>query len=151
MWDTKNVCVEHHSKTTHTKNAWNLLKYFLCEIVWSEWYTYTIHVSRFNNPLSCLLFIYTDWSGFNRWHQQGIIAFTWIHLVSLSWKEQVFLMFCILSVYQGSAVKGLNSHVSELIDLVKKVIMNGRPGCGKRLAYYPTNKALWQIPSLWDT
>ena len=25
-----------------------------------------------------------------------IIAFTWIHLVSLSWIEQVFLMFCTM-------------------------------------------------------
>ena len=40
---------------------------------------------NFKNPsLTCLLpFIYTDWSGFNNWHQNGIIAFTWIHLVSL--------------------------------------------------------------------
>ena len=36
-----------------------------------EWHTYTIHVSRLKNQsLTCLLpFIYTDWSGFNKWHQ----------------------------------------------------------------------------------
>ena len=58
-------------------------------------------VSRLTNTsLTCLLpFIYTDWSRFNRWHQLGIIAFTWIHLVSQWRKEQVFLMFCTLSVY----------------------------------------------------
>jgi hypothetical protein len=49
--------------------------YILCLAhSFSEWHTHTIHVSivsRLKNPSStCLLpFIYTDWSGFNEWHQ----------------------------------------------------------------------------------
>ena len=40
----------------------------------SEWHTLTIHVSIVsslkNNDLTCLLLvIYTDWSGFKKWHQ----------------------------------------------------------------------------------
>ena len=60
-----------------------------------------IHIPSLTNPsLPCLVhFICTDWSVFKKWHQQGIIAFTWIHLGSLSWKQQVFLMFCPLNIY----------------------------------------------------
>ena len=37
----------------------------------SEWHTYTIHVSRLKNPSFNLSppVIYTDWSGFNKWHE----------------------------------------------------------------------------------
>ena len=71
----------------------------------SEWHTYTIHVSiiwRFKNPfLTYLLpFIHTDWSGFNKWHQWEGHSF---HLdspgQSMSWKEEVFLIFSIISVF----------------------------------------------------
>uniref|UniRef100_A0A4W5JIX7 Uncharacterized protein n=1 Tax=Hucho hucho TaxID=62062 RepID=A0A4W5JIX7_9TELE len=34
----------------------------------------------------------------------GIIAFTWIHLVSLTRKEQVFIIFCTLSEYSSKSV-----------------------------------------------
>ena len=66
---------------THSNQcAWHLLPYpvqkalqtFAMPISPSEWHTYTIHVSivsRLKNPSLILPFIYTDWSGFNKWHQ----------------------------------------------------------------------------------
>ena len=65
---------------------------FCLAISHSEWHKYTILVSivsKLKNPSSaCLLhFIYTDWSGFNKWHQSGFIACTWIHLVSLCYER----------------------------------------------------------------
>ena len=48
----------------------------------SEWHTYPIHVSWLKNLfIFCLLpLIYTDWSGFDKWHQKGSLlspGFTW--------------------------------------------------------------------------
>ena len=96
----------------------------------SEWHTLTNHVSivsRLKNPsLTCLfLFIYTDWSGFNRWHQLAIIAFTWIHLVSLSGKEQAFLMFCPLRV--AYYVSELNINITVFKRNLQTSIGKGEP------------------------
>ena len=97
---------------THTNCcAWHLLPYpvqrhlsiFVLPIYpLNGTHTHRIHVSRLKNPyLTCLLpFIYTDWSGFvtSIYDSIGDHSF---HLDSpgrsMSWKEQVFLMFCTLS------------------------------------------------------
>ena len=84
MWKNKQLCSSWHSNQC----AWHLLPYpvqrhlNILSCLFTLWMTH-IHnpcliVSRLKNPsLTRLLhFIYTDWSGFNKW-QQGIIAFTW--------------------------------------------------------------------------
>jgi hypothetical protein len=82
--------------------TWHLLSYPVQRRLNLLSFPFTLWMAHIHNlesqSLSCPLpFIYTDLSGFNKWPQSWIIAFTWINLVSLSWKEQ-FLKFFILSV-----------------------------------------------------
>jgi hypothetical protein len=86
----KPLCGKTQQHYSSWNKAWNLLTYpvqcFVLAIHPLNG-THTQSMSQLSQCLKILLlpvsssFIYTDWSGFNRWHQKEIIAFTWIHLV----------------------------------------------------------------------
>ena len=91
-WKTQQRCSSWDTQTgapgTHYHTPFKGTSIFCLAQSASKCHTYTIHVSiisSLKNPsLTCLLpFIYMDWSGFNKCHQLGIIAFAWIHLGSL--------------------------------------------------------------------
>jgi hypothetical protein len=84
----------------------------------SEWHTYTIHVSiisRLKNPsLTHLLpFIYTDWSEFKQITSIRDHSFQLDSPgQSMSWKEQVSLMFCTRGVRRQQNKSHLNYFTS---------------------------------------
>ena len=76
----------------HTGNCW----VWKSQQSFSSWHLLPYPVQRHLNILSCpftlwmahywtslLPFLYTNFSGFNKWHQYGSIVLTGIHLVSL--------------------------------------------------------------------
>ena len=106
-WYTQEKKSSSNAVLDTNRCTWHLLPYpvqrhlhFLsCPL--TLWMAYTIISWLKNNYLTCLLpFIYTDGSGFNKWHSE--IRDHGVHLdspgQSMSWKEQVFLMLCILGV-----------------------------------------------------
>ena len=71
-----------------------------------EWHTYTIHVSRLKSPpLTCLLhFLYTDWSGLNKWHEGIIVSpgLTWsVYVMERAVIPNVLYTQCMLLCWCG--------------------------------------------------